>query len=103
MVENYAEFARATSAGPPDWTAIAQAFADQGFRGSTGKPPTPEGVRQTWWKVRRDKETRSATTPAARPAKPGLPPRQPPPAVERVSPAAPDDDGYHFDFGEPIR
>jgi hypothetical protein len=36
----------------PTWQAVAGALAAQGLVDGTGKPPTAERVRQTWFKVR---------------------------------------------------
>lgn len=40
----------------PDWQAITAALRDENLLDAAGKPPTPERVRQTWVKVRKDVE-----------------------------------------------
>jgi hypothetical protein len=37
----------------PNWQRLAGAFARMGLTDGSGKPPRPQTVRQTWWRVRR--------------------------------------------------
>src|SRR4051794_4783690 len=38
----------------PNWKALAEGFAELGLLSLEGKPLTPEAVRHTWWRVRKD-------------------------------------------------
>jgi hypothetical protein len=37
----------------PNWRRLADVFARMGLTDGAGKPPRPQTVRQTWWRVRR--------------------------------------------------
>jgi hypothetical protein len=61
MLRHYDEFSAALAeAGRPNWQALAEAFAAEGLTDSETKPPTPEGARQTWWRVRKAVEAKRA-------------------------------------------
>ena len=52
MLKNHDEFQAALKeAGRPNWKALAHAFGEEGLTDLRGRPPTPEGTRQTWIKV----------------------------------------------------
>lgn len=38
----------------PTWKTLAEGFAKEGLLSADGKPLSPEAVRHTWWRVRRD-------------------------------------------------
>jgi hypothetical protein len=55
MRRRHDDFAVLLEENRPDWTALAEAFADKlGFCGADGKPLAPATVRHTWWRCRRD-------------------------------------------------
>jgi hypothetical protein len=61
MLENHDTFAGVVAkAGRPNWSALAEAFGNQGYRDSDDKPPSAEGTRQTWWRVRKMVQARQA-------------------------------------------
>jgi hypothetical protein len=68
----------------PNWAALAQAFAAQGLTDADNKPPSSEGTRQTWWKVRKAIAARRATAAKRRAATPTRPQGRP---VESPAPA----------------
>jgi hypothetical protein len=91
MLENFDTFSAAVSeAGRPNWGALAETFGAEGLRDLKGKPPSPEGTRQTWWKVRkavakgRSGGTQRAVTASQDSQKADQPPA---PAASRKSPA----------------
>lgn len=67
--EHQSEFTAllAEQASRTDWTAIAEELATAGIKGGKGKLPTPQMVRQTWWKVQREAKRRKPSRPALRP------------------------------------
>ena len=65
MLENHDTFAATVAeAVRPDWTALAEAFGAEGLTDSDNKPPSPEGTRQTWWKVRKAVKARRDKQPS---------------------------------------
>ncbi len=44
----------------PNWLALATRLGEMDIRDGTGKAPTPEGARATWYRVRRDLATARA-------------------------------------------
>jgi hypothetical protein len=109
MAARHDALAAAFAREPPSWVGLAKFFADAGMKTAEGVPPTPASVRATWLRVHaqanRQREA-AATSPAPAP----LPAQQSSPASNQESPSASvsdgsagDDDGYHFDFGEPVR
>jgi hypothetical protein len=73
----------------PDWDAVAQELAKAGMTDAHGKSPSATTVRQTWWKVKRDKD---ATIP--KPSRRGkAAPTPATAAVEPPPPAAPEPTG----------
>jgi hypothetical protein len=55
MRENFAEIEKILSeAGRPNWTAISKWLGEKGLVDATGKTPTSERARQTWFDVRGD-------------------------------------------------
>jgi len=61
MVANFDEFAASVAeAGRPNWQKLAVEFASLGLTDLKGKPPTPEGARQTWWTVRKVRAAKAA-------------------------------------------
>jgi hypothetical protein len=94
MMDNRIEFGDVLArAGRPDWKALAETFAEQGLTDGDGKPPTPVGTRQTWWKVRRAMARKES--PRASATKP------PPPAAVIRAPVRHDDDLPPDDDDEP--
>lgn len=71
----------------PNWKAVAEAFAKEGLLSAEGEPLSPEAVRHTWWRVRRDVAgKRAKRQPKAKPAvtvieEPPIPPPEPAPAA----------------------
>lgn len=52
--ENHDDFAAAVAeAGQPNWEELSVTFSDLGLTDRLNHPPTPEGARQTWWRVRK--------------------------------------------------
>jgi hypothetical protein len=52
---NHKQFSETLAeAGRPDWSVIARAFGEEGLTDGDGKPPSKEGARQTWYKVKKD-------------------------------------------------
>lgn len=74
--QHHDEFADLLKQVPrPDWQKITRALSAENLLDASGNKPTPERVRQTWVKVRKDVEAsrhkqavRSRTPPAAQPA-----------------------------------
>lgn len=59
MLTNHEAFrAVVAEAVRPDWTKLAKAFGARGLTDGDDNPPSAEGTRQTWWKVRRVVEAR---------------------------------------------
>jgi len=82
----------------PNWRSVADALAARAAAGDTavldgwGEVPGPETVRQTWWRVRKDKAAAVAVTAApSRPAEPPVPLPQPVAARPVESPTRHDD------------
>lgn len=71
----------------PNWKKLAEGFAEIGLLSADGKPLSPEAVRHTWWRVRRDVAgKRVKRQPKAKPAvtvieEPPVPPPEPAPAA----------------------
>lgn len=97
MADNYDAFqATLAEAGRPNWQELAKVFAEDGLTDSEGKPPSPEGTRQTWWKVRKAVEAArkkapqpgaQSTLPAEHPAAASpAPPRPLAPATRKDEP-----------------
>ncbi len=55
MWANHDAFAQMLEKVRPDWTKLSEAFAERGFTTVNGTPLRPETVRQTWWRVRRQR------------------------------------------------
>jgi hypothetical protein len=93
LIDNHDTFAGVIAeAVRPNWQALAAEFGAQGYTDADGKPPSVEGARQTWWKVRKTIKARRAA--AARQPPPIPTPRarvpaQPQPVVRSVAPPAP--------------
>ena len=51
----------------PNWDALARVAAADGLTDGAGKPPTGSTVRQTWWKVRKEKERSDQGPPVRKP------------------------------------
>lgn len=88
MLANHDEFAAMVAdAGRPNWQALAQAFADEGLRDLRENPPTSEGARQTWFKVRTAVQKERAKKPKQGPAQVSAGTTvKPPPAASLTSP-----------------
>ena len=64
MFANFEEFeATVADAGRPNWGALAKAFAEEGLVGLRNQPPTAEGARLTWFKVRQAKQGKRSAVP----------------------------------------
>ena len=93
LMDNHDTFAGVVAeAVRPNWQALAAEFGAQGYTDADGKPPSVEGARQTWWKVRKTIKARRAA--AARKPTPIPTPRaqvsaRPQPVVRPVAPPAP--------------
>jgi hypothetical protein len=67
----------------PDWKRLAQGFQEIGVLSPDGNPLTPEAVRHTWWRVRRDvAAAREKKQAKAKPAVSVVTPAEPPPSAE---------------------
>jgi hypothetical protein len=55
---------------PPNWGGMAASMAEAGLTDADGKPPTKDGARQTWFRVRRDVAAARAKAEAKRKAAP---------------------------------
>ena len=54
MEQNFDEFSQIVAeAGRPNWRGIAEVLASEGLRNLRNEPPSPEGARLTWVKVRK--------------------------------------------------
>ena len=86
MRQRHDALADAFTEAPPAWSAFASAVAAIGLTDADGKPPTAEGARQTWYRVRRD----VAAARARRLAKsaPALAPGEIAPGVRAAAPVA---------------
>jgi hypothetical protein len=84
MAANHDEFAAVIAeVGRPNWRALATAFSEEGLRDRLGKPPSPEGTRLTWFKVRKSVQAQRTKRPKLQPApKPSPPPALPTPVTE---------------------
>jgi hypothetical protein len=61
MDANYEAFVVVVnSAGKPNWRELARAFGEERLWDRTGKAPTAEGARQTWWQVRKARQSKQA-------------------------------------------
>jgi hypothetical protein len=100
MWRNHDSFADLLAEVPPDWEAVTEVFTGLGFRTAPGEPLTPERVRKTWWRVRRQYATaqtgqkpRASAKPAVEPSV-AMPepeePRQPQPEADRPEPGPPE-------------
>jgi hypothetical protein len=56
---------------PPSWPALAAFLAERGIMNADGKPPTAEGLRKVWLRVRQaaEKPPSSEPRPQAKPAR----------------------------------
>lgn len=80
MMSNHDTFkAVVEEAVRPDWQGLADTFGAQGLRDGDDKPPSSEGTRQTWWRVRKAMAARRATAAkrAAARSEPSKPSTQP--------------------------
>jgi hypothetical protein len=91
MLKNHDEFAASLAeAGRPNWQAIAEAFGAEGLTDLRNKPPTAEGARQTWFKVRKA-VAKAPAVPKPAPASPMTKPQ--PPTSSPVRTVKPDEEG----------
>jgi hypothetical protein len=78
----------------PDWDAVAREFETAGIRATTGTALTGTTVRQTWWKVRRDKGAPPRKRSVDRGTTTSAPSPTPAPPTPRPKPSTwPPDDG----------
>lgn len=71
LIDNHDTFAAVIAeAGRPNWQALAAEFGAQGYTDADGKPPSVEGARQTWWKVRKTIKARRAAAARKQPSAP---------------------------------
>lgn len=52
--QNHARLLEEFTASAPSWPGLASALGKSGILNGEGKPPTPEGARTVWYRVRRD-------------------------------------------------
>ena len=52
--QNHARLLEEFTASAPSWPGLASALGDSGILNGEGKPPTAEGARTVWYRVRRD-------------------------------------------------
>jgi hypothetical protein len=65
---NHARLLEAFAIDAPSWASLAAALGESGLTDGDNKPPTAEGARTTWYRVRRDlaaKQQAQGTKPAA--------------------------------------
>jgi hypothetical protein len=65
MLAHHDEFAALVEDERPDWSALTEAFASQGFVNAEGGPLRSEVVRQTWWRVQKHWAERKKSKKAA--------------------------------------
>ena len=88
LAANHDEFAAVIAeVGRPNWRALAMAFSEEGLRDRVGKPPSPEGTRLTWFKVRKAIEAQRTRRPKVPPA-PQPPQPSPAPSTPVAEPRA---------------
>src|SRR5271157_2700825 len=56
LLETHDQLLSAARGGRIPWTLLYRELAKQGLMDMTGKPPTPETVRKTWERVRKEKK-----------------------------------------------
>ena len=54
MRQNHDRIAEGLNGLRPSWLALATRLGEMNIRDGTGKAPTPQGARATWYRVRRD-------------------------------------------------
>jgi hypothetical protein len=87
MLANHDEFsATVKEAGKPNWGELAKVFAAEGLRDLRNQPPSAEGARQTWFKVRQAVAKAAAAPTQTRPPRVVTPPLQREPDERPVSP-----------------
>ena len=52
--QNHARLLEEFTASAPSWPGLASALGNSGIFNGEGKPPTAEGARTVWYRVRRD-------------------------------------------------
>ena len=77
--QNHARLLEEFTAGAPSWPGLASALGSSGILNGDGKPPTAEGARTVWYRVRRDlagkrKAASIKPSPAPEPSIAPLPP-----------------------------
>ncbi|MGG5810557.1 hypothetical protein [Falsiroseomonas sp. CW058] len=70
----------------PSWGSLTDGFNDLGLAGPGGRALTPETVRHTWWRVRRDVAAARARREAAAPPPPVVPVTRPAPTPPSPAP-----------------
>jgi hypothetical protein len=64
---NHAHLLEAFETEAPSWASLAAALGESGLTDGDNKPPTAQGARTTWYRVRRDvaakQQAQSLTTP----------------------------------------
>ena len=69
--QHHDELAAGFARYAPAWQVLAAFLGQQGILDIDGKPPTARGVRDAWWRVRRDVEAAAGTaTPLPAPSAP---------------------------------
>lgn len=80
----------------PDWSVLAQVFAESGLTDRSGKPASPETARKAWQRVRKEIAARKPALPSA--PRPLVAQPDPTPAeVVTTDPSNP----YGFRFSKP--
>jgi hypothetical protein len=62
MRQRHAKLAQRLDGVRPHWAALAAEFGAMGLTDRTGKAPTGERARKTWWRVKADLAARAART-----------------------------------------
>ena len=57
MRSHHDAFADLVEGARPNWTKLAEAFAQMGIAAPDGAPLHAETVRHTWWRARRDRQS----------------------------------------------
>ena len=92
MRKRHVKLAQRLDGTRPHWAALAAEFGAMGLTDRTGKAPTGERARKTWWRVKADLAARAARRPgpaatAVQLLPPAAPPVPPAPAAGMTVPA----------------
>ncbi len=86
MRQNHDRIAEGLNGLRPSWLALATRLGEMDIRDGTGKAPTPQGARATWYRVRRDLAAAQARQAKGRRESAPLLPGEIAPGVQSVPP-----------------